>query len=239
MNRYFLLFLLLMNVPVNTTAKQIPAGTRNYLRTSHHLDLLYTSLYGRQHPFKKYIAWHQQLIAEHTKQYQLSQENPPGSKGAKDYELEAALQTIQDYAHSLLGQYQIKPQNGSSLPNQLPLSALPGSTLSTPLMVTPEPGVTPTNADNMLQQYIAAMNAMQQHHTQDMNPFSRTKILKEQLAFFGVGLAVIGVITGIGVLFFNRNANKQQKLLEKYENLRDAMWGHSSAVGALAQRGQA
>ena len=165
---------------------------------------------------KKYIGWHKQLIEQYAAASKKYDERATKEHAVNKSELETTLKTIQDYAHTVLSQYQLTSSD-QERSSTLPLSALPThSQQNNALMLQATQGTTPYHADQSLQNYIAAMNSAQQH-TLFAHQSPQARMLREQFALLGFGVAIIGIITLIGRFLLLRNLDKQASISDQYD----------------------
>lgn len=167
-----------------------PPDALTFLRTSHRLDLLYTSLYGQHHPFKRHVANFEHLTYMYAK---LNQQKQHSNRKQQDTvsEMHTTLSMLNDYIIELLDKYELNNQPFSRV--QLPPNALPQPNRPLPqLAITPARNVVTTEIDQAVQELVAADNAVSSGGSK------KKQILKDQLGLLSGGIIFIIVFTVIG-----------------------------------------
>lgn len=198
--------------------------------TLNRLSTLYTALYGPNHPFSQYISTHHSFIARHTRSLSRTHQKRSLDNMNTTIDLQVALDTLRDYAQTVLGQYRVTQKDGTS-------KSLATAPLSDQPSISAQTGSSPAHIDTTLQQYFQILMALQQHHPNESAVAQQKKIRAAQLRVMGFGTLALLLITA-GIRFFGfQSLRTQERTNKSYEALTENAWDTAGAARGLHQQG--
>lgn len=233
MRQHFLLLTLFCTSAAQLAAHAVapPPNALAFLRTAHRLDLLYTSLYGTTHPFKKQVTHFERLAFAYAKLIQPTVHNKRSQRAQeKTSEAHTALSILHDYATRLLEKYEFEKQAFSHAP--LPAHALPRPNRSLPqLDLSPAPHVVPAQIDRAVRELVTADNAVTQQEDNE-----RKHILRDQISLLLGGMAFLILFTIVGRYLLTPSIREVLRKAEKTTRNNCTHQGHI-AQGTACLRG--